>query len=234
MKICEEFDSIQGEGKYLGTPSRFIRTVGCNLRCSWKNHDGSTTICDTPYSSWNVEKGYEYHPDKTINELGKTGITHIVITGGEPSLQSGLESVCDAFFGSGFHVTLETNCTRYIPCINKVFISASPKLRSSYPTGLERETHQKNNNFLDVLKKWIRTNDYQIKFVVNDEKDINEFLTIITQARISPDSVFLMPQGVTPIQFQERMDFILNTCLKYGFRFTPRAHIYLWGNVRGK
>ena len=46
MRICELFESIQGEGKHAGTPSVFVRTSGCNLRC-W--------FCDTPYSSWNPE-----------------------------------------------------------------------------------------------------------------------------------------------------------------------------------
>ncbi len=235
MNICEEFDSIQGEGRFLGQPSRFIRTVGCNLRCAWQNHDGSTTICDTPYTSWGVEKGREYHPSNTINEIENTGIRHIVITGGEPTIQSGLDSVCDTLLGSGFYVTLETNCTRYVRGIEKVFISASPNRKTSYhSTCSERELHCRNNTFLNVLRQWIRTNNYQVKFVVNDEQDITEILTIILQSRADPDRVYLMPQGITSVQFQERHDLILEACLKYGFNFTPRAHIYLWGNVRGK
>src|SRR3989338_4167464 len=90
MKICEEYDSIQGEGKYVGVPSRFIRTTGCNLRCAWKNKDGSITTCDTPFTSWNAEKGYELDLLNTLGELEGTNIRHIVITGGEPTLQRDL------------------------------------------------------------------------------------------------------------------------------------------------
>ena len=43
MWISEVFGSIQGEGLFAGTPSAFIRTCGCNLRC-W--------FCDTPETSW--------------------------------------------------------------------------------------------------------------------------------------------------------------------------------------
>ena len=235
MIICEEFNSLQGEGKYLGVPSRFIRTTGCNLRCAWKNLDGSTTICDTPYTSWNAEKGYEYQYQTTLQEIEHTGIQHIVITGGEPTIQSGLESVCHAFLERGFHVTIETNGTRYIQGLEKVFISISPKLQSSYPTSdIERVMHVKNNSFLNAVRQWTRTNEYQMKFVVQDQKDIDEILTVTTQLRIHPDNIFLMPQGVNEAQFQEKRDFIVEACIKYGFRFTPRTHIHLWGNIRRK
>lgn len=33
IKISEIFYSIQGEGKYVGVPSVFLRTFGCNFRC---------------------------------------------------------------------------------------------------------------------------------------------------------------------------------------------------------
>jgi len=34
LKIAELFYSIQGEGRYMGVPSVFLRTFGCNFRCS--------------------------------------------------------------------------------------------------------------------------------------------------------------------------------------------------------
>ena len=33
LKIAELFYSIQGEGRYMGVPSVFLRTFGCNFKC---------------------------------------------------------------------------------------------------------------------------------------------------------------------------------------------------------
>jgi organic radical activating enzyme len=34
IKIAELFYSIQGEGRYMGVPSIFLRTFGCNFKCA--------------------------------------------------------------------------------------------------------------------------------------------------------------------------------------------------------
>jgi len=235
MKICEEYDSIQGEGKYVGVPSRFIRTTGCNLRCAWKNKDGSITTCDTPFTSWNAEKGYELDLLNTLGELEGTNIRHIVITGGEPTLQRDLREVSSRLLYERYHVTVETNATRYVDVLDETFMSLSPKLRSSYTSsGNELRLHERNNQFIEPLREWITNHDYQLKFVVNNGNDIEEILEIVEQVGASPDKVYLMPQGITRKQFNDRKDLIADYCRENGFNYSPRLHIDLWGNRRKK
>ena len=87
LKVNEMFCSIQGEGIYTGVPSFFVRTVGCNLKCVFKN-----STCDTPYTSFNPEKPM-YDDWDGLMEGFKALINdhpivnHLVVTGGEPLLQ---------------------------------------------------------------------------------------------------------------------------------------------------
>lgn len=61
LKVSELFYSIQGEGKYQGVPSIFLRTFGCNFRCPSFGlpHNEKTTEVDEvikkldQYSSYN-------------------------------------------------------------------------------------------------------------------------------------------------------------------------------------
>ncbi|KKN02146.1 hypothetical protein LCGC14_1120730, partial [marine sediment metagenome] len=113
MRVIEQFETIQGEGKYVGVPSYFIRTTGCNLRCAWKNPDNSITKCDTPYSSFSPEAGQELNINETLSKLEKTAINDIVITGGEPMLQKDIVQMVNIFGDAGYFITVETNGTIY-------------------------------------------------------------------------------------------------------------------------
>ena len=72
MRIAEIFASLQGEGLLAGTPSTFVRTSGCNLRCVW---------CDTPYTSWEPE-GEDLSLADVLNLVRALPPRHAVVTGG--------------------------------------------------------------------------------------------------------------------------------------------------------
>ena len=84
IPIVEIFYSIQGEGKYIGHPSVFIRVGGCNLTCpSFSSHGcDSFYAVDKKYkSSWKMMSIAEI-----IAEIEKYPKADIVLTGREPTL----------------------------------------------------------------------------------------------------------------------------------------------------
>ena len=102
-RVNEIFYSIQGEGKFAGTPAVFVRFSGCNLACSW---------CDTDHSNF-VEMTRD-ELEEAVRALlkGREGAI-IVLTGGEPALQ--LREDEPLFRGFGCRVCIETNGTLPVP-----------------------------------------------------------------------------------------------------------------------
>lgn len=120
-RVNEVFYSIQGEGRYAGTPSVFVRLAGCNLQCRVESHGFD---CDTEFHASRPMRAHE------IRELAeKVGgpCRRVIFTGGEPLLQLD-ENLLEAFDGWG--TALETNGT--LPLENLLvrvgWIVCSPKV----------------------------------------------------------------------------------------------------------
>src|SRR3954447_22698659 len=104
MNVMEIYRSVQGEGTWMGVPTAFVRFFACNLRCSW---------CDTKYS-WGVREGGIWEiitPQQVADQVDALGARHVVLTGGEPTLQRDLTSLAQMLKRSGHHLTVETNTT---------------------------------------------------------------------------------------------------------------------------
>src|SRR5215471_16478221 len=197
MKIAEIFYSVQGEGALLGVPSVFVRTSGCNLRCVW---------CDTPYTSWNPE-GREMPMEEILKEVRAFGAGHVVLTGGEPMILEQSIPLTNAFAEAGMHITIETAGTVFQPVVCDL-MSISPKLANSTPH--EREggkwavQHERLRYRPEVLRQLIRCYDYQLKFVVSSERDLDEIHAIVKDVSADRSKVQLMPEGTNAKTIQER------------------------------
>lgn len=113
MRVNEIFCSVQGEGRYTGTPAVFLRFSGCNLKCHF---------CDTDHSSFT-----EMSEEEIVGTVVGFPSRHIVITGGEPSLQL-TSSLCRRLHEEGFFVQMETNGSFALPEDCPVdWITCSPK-----------------------------------------------------------------------------------------------------------
>jgi len=223
MRIAEIFYSVQGEGSLIGTPSIFVRTSGCNLRCSW---------CDTPYTSWQPE-GEDLSVDEIFGRAAQfASARHVVLTGGEPMIAPGIVELSERFRERRMHVTIETAGTVFAPVACDL-MSISPKLSNSTPEGAFRAQHERLRLQPGTLRRLMAHCDYQLKFVIAREADVDEVLALVSQLGAPAEKVILMPEGVTAQTLAEREAWIAEICKRHGFRFSPRLHIQLYGNRRG-
>lgn len=96
--VMEHFYTLQGEGRYTGTPAYFIRLGGCDVGCVW---------CDVK-ESWNAA----VHPLLSVGSLVGEASAYpgelVVITGGEPAMHD-LTHLVDALHAAGKYVAIETS-----------------------------------------------------------------------------------------------------------------------------
>ena len=60
LKVAELFYSIQGEGRYMGVPSVFLRTFGCNFTCSGFGMPKGEYSKEVDYVAAEVGKYFSY------------------------------------------------------------------------------------------------------------------------------------------------------------------------------
>lgn len=112
MKVVEIFDSMQGEGYYTGVYCTFVRFAGCNLKCSF---------CDEASK-------YGKAKDMTTDAIvAKCKQEHVVLTGGEPTIQPAISALIDKLKIAGHEVHIETNGTTRIDNDYNIWITCSPK-----------------------------------------------------------------------------------------------------------
>jgi 7-carboxy-7-deazaguanine synthase len=225
LRISEIFYSIQGEGILAGIPSVFLRTSGCNLRCTW---------CDTPYTSWKPE-GTEMTMGAILSDVRRRWATHVVVTGGEPMIADQIVELTKGLKKLDLHVTIETAGTVYKPVVCDL-MSISPKLANSTPVRREGGKYAAQHDRLryqpDVLKRLMEF-EYQLKFVVAAKEDLEEIEKIIKETGADRSRVVLMPEGTSTDAIFERAKWIVDICKRERFRYSPRLHIDLYGNERG-
>jgi 7-carboxy-7-deazaguanine synthase len=98
LPLMEHFYTLQGEGRFTGHASYFIRLGGCDVGCVW---------CDVK-ESWDASK----HPLVPITEIVASvvasGTKIAVITGGEPMMHN-LDTLTAMLKAQGIRTHVETS-----------------------------------------------------------------------------------------------------------------------------
>lgn len=229
MLVMEIYRSIQGEGTLMGVPTTFVRFFACNLRCSW---------CDTKYS-WSVREGGSWQnltPYTVAQKIADLQTRHVVLTGGEPTLQKELPELAVILKAQGYHLTIETNATlvpeQLLPLID--LWSLSPKLGSA---GENYIRPQVLTRFLATL----RPEQQQWKFVIRDNNDEAMLRTLLESHSTFIERqipIVLQPEGDSAYSDYPRALENLATRLNdpfwhsYNVRILPQLHIIIWGRKR--
>ena len=226
LVVSEVFGpTFQGEGPSIGRRAGFVRLGRCNLDCTW---------CDTPYT-WDWER---YDPavelrrrsvESVVAQLVDMAPEIVVITGGEPLLQQRrLVPLLEGCAEQGWPVEVETNGT-LAPDEQVVGLvtqwNVSPKLANS---GVAFEKRIRP----DALATLRATGRAVFKFVVADAADLDEVAVVVDAHGLQP--VWIMPEGTEPTTLLERAHALSDHVLERGWNLTPRLHVLLWGDQRGR
>jgi len=161
LLLTEVYASVQGESTFTGVPLVLVRTARCNLRCTW---------CDSAFTF----RGGERRPlADVLAEVAGFGLTHVLVTGGEPLLQPSVLPFMSALCDAGQTVLLETGGSLDISAVDaRVHRIVDVKC----PGSGEHE----RNHWANLARLGVRD---ELKFVVADRADYEWARDVVIRER---------------------------------------------------
>lgn len=204
IKINEIFYSIQGESSWAGCPTVFVRTTGCNLRC---------TYCDTTYSYYEGEV-------RTLSDVVDHVLTYkaqyICITGGEPLLQKSSLNLMKILCDMGKSVSLETSGSKSLKGVDpRVKVVLDVKTPDS---GAANSFLEENISYKNELTEF--------KFVICSEKDLEWSENFCRQHDLFENSMVLYSPSFNKVDANWLAEKILEK--KSRARLQLQLHKYIW------
>ena len=248
--LVEHFYSIQGEGKYLGTPSLFFRFGGCNMKCegfgcSETAPNGVQIVgCDTVYAVDKKHFGDTWSGIESLDELVEIYNSYIlpikadiVLTGGEPLIYANDElfvEFVEFLQGKGHRVTFETNGAIDVDfekhrVYQRCVFALSVKLSNSGESENKRINPEAIQNIAtysqDAFFKFTVDKDSLTSSIDNEIDEIIKFAPSI--------SVYCMPKGGSKAELEYHCEAVIEYCKNKGYVYSDRLHIRLWDQNKG-
>ncbi len=248
--LVEHFYSIQGEGRYVGVPSLFLRFGGCNMRCEGFGcaqlaPTGKSIVgCDTVYAvnrenfsqNWvEIDDAQQLVSILDQYELPKN--VDIVLTGGEPLMYADdpiFIAFLEAMVENGHRVTFETNGSIAVdfekfPVYKECIFALSVKLENS------GEAYNKRIKPNTIYSLATNSKEAFFKFSIDaDSIDIglDEQLEEIL-AHAPSTQVYCMPVGGSKAEVERNAEPLIEYCKVKGYTYSDRLHIRIWDEVNG-
>jgi len=248
--LVEHFYSIQGEGKYVGSPSLFLRFGGCNMKCegfacSERADDGVEVIgCDTVYAVNKEHFSHNWVPilksDALLGILDLYELPEgvdIVLTGGEPLIYANeplFVSFLETLVERGHRITFETNGSLGVDFLKysvykECIFALSVKLSNSHEPLSKRVRGDVIYSIASNAK------DAFFKFSVDEEsinlaleEEINEITLHSPKTK-----VYCMPLGGSKAEVEKNTEPLIEFCKSKGYSFSDRLHIRIWNENKG-
>ncbi|MDF1878362.1 7-carboxy-7-deazaguanine synthase QueE [Sulfurimonas sp. SAG-AH-194-C20] len=248
--LVEHFYSIQGEGKYVGSPSLFFRFGGCNMKCEGfgckeKADDGVEVLgCDTVYAVNKEHFSHSWVPITKSEELLNVlelyelpNAVDIVLTGGEPLIYANdmiFINFLEELVKKGHRITFETNGSLDVdfykfPVYKECFFALSVKLSNSHEPLSKRVKGDVIYNLASNAK------DAFFKFSIDAEsitlgleEELREILLHSPKT-----SVYCMPVGGSREEVEKNTEPLIEFCKAKGYNFSDRLHIRIWDINKG-
>ncbi len=249
IQLVEHFYSIQGEGRYVGTPSLFFRFGGCNMTCEGfgcvePDPQGELIRgCDTVYA---VDRSFAstWTPITSTQELITVlelyefpFAVDVVLTGGEPLIYANdavFVEFLEYLINKEHRITFETNATiapdfERFDVYKKCIYALSVKLENSL------EAHEKRVRPEVIAKIAYNASESFFKFSI-DQNSINAALDEEIEEILSyaPKlSVYCMPVGGDKKSVEQNTPALIEYCKARGYNFSDRLHIRIWDDNKG-
>ena len=247
------FYTLEGEGRYIGYPSVFMRLSMCNLTCIGFKSEDAPFGCDS-YVSWSkknkmtFEEIAQLFEKNDYHEMLKQGAI-LKLTGGEPFIQQKnlIEFVKFIVSRWGFfnwaneydfmaadpqepilRIDFETNGTimpdrEWFELGCDIPFTTSPKLSSN--------GDPEDKRFKPEVLRFLVENNACFKFVAKQESDLTEVLEkYVNNPEVAVPSklVWIMPMCGSRDELLKVGTVVAEICKKYCFKFSNRMHLQIW------
>ncbi|WP_342572103.1 7-carboxy-7-deazaguanine synthase QueE [Paenibacillus sp. FSL R5-0749] len=229
--------TVQGEGMVIGQKTMFVRTAGCDYRCSWCDSaftwDGSgkdQIQMITPEGVW-----------EELRRVGGTRFSHVTISGGNPALLASLGGLVALLRENGIRTAVETQGSRWQPWLADIDeVTVSPKPPSS---GMDTDWSVLDD-LIGRLAAGPAERSHSLKIVIFDETDLGYARRV--HARYPGTDLFLQT-GNPDVTSADTPDLASSLLARYEWlidqvsasddlndvRVLPQLHTLVWGNKRG-